>query len=147
MLISPSRRTRSWVRTWACTNTHAHARTRMHMHTQLKHSPLPAGLNSHPLAWLAYMPQGPQMTFILRFFNMHYSEKIQMEFETHLRRLMKRFSKEVHEDTHKVRAGNERKGQGAVAERTWVPSAKPRFSFWLFYSLCDLGRFLLLSEP
>lgn len=30
------------------------------------------------------------------------SEKIQMEFEIHLRRLMKRFSKEVHEDTHKV---------------------------------------------
>lgn len=30
------------------------------------------------------------------------SEKIQMEFETNLRRLMKRFSKEVHEDTHKV---------------------------------------------
>ncbi|XP_032988575.1 DNA repair protein complementing XP-C cells isoform X3 [Rhinolophus ferrumequinum] len=30
------------------------------------------------------------------------SEKTQMEFETHLRRLMKRFSKEVHEDTHKV---------------------------------------------
>ncbi|XP_023384847.1 DNA repair protein complementing XP-C cells isoform X3 [Pteropus vampyrus] len=30
------------------------------------------------------------------------SEKIQMEFETNLRRLMKRFNKEVHEDTHKV---------------------------------------------
>ncbi|XP_054451744.1 DNA repair protein complementing XP-C cells isoform X2 [Pteronotus mesoamericanus] len=30
------------------------------------------------------------------------SEKIQMEFETCLRRLMKRFSKEVHENTHKV---------------------------------------------
>ncbi|XP_072798033.1 DNA repair protein complementing XP-C cells isoform X2 [Vicugna pacos] len=30
------------------------------------------------------------------------SEKLKMEFETHLRRLMKRFSKEVHEDTHKV---------------------------------------------
>lgn len=30
------------------------------------------------------------------------SEKIQMEFETALRRLMKRFNKEVHEDTHKV---------------------------------------------
>ncbi|KAF6101693.1 XPC complex subunit, DNA damage recognition and repair factor [Phyllostomus discolor] len=30
------------------------------------------------------------------------SEKIQMEFETSLRRLMKRFSKEVHENTHKV---------------------------------------------
>ncbi|KAM8758728.1 DNA repair protein complementing XP-C cells isoform 1-T1 [Rhynchonycteris naso] len=30
------------------------------------------------------------------------SEKIQMEFEINLRRLMKRFSKEVHEDTHKV---------------------------------------------
>ncbi|KAM6162357.1 DNA repair protein complementing XP-C cells isoform 1-T2 [Erethizon dorsatum] len=29
-------------------------------------------------------------------------EKIQMECETHLRRLMKRFSKEVHENTHKV---------------------------------------------
>ncbi|KAM8758729.1 DNA repair protein complementing XP-C cells isoform 2-T2 [Rhynchonycteris naso] len=30
------------------------------------------------------------------------SEKIQMEFEINLRRLMKRFSKEVHEDTHKI---------------------------------------------
>ncbi|CAK6435595.1 unnamed protein product [Pipistrellus nathusii] len=30
------------------------------------------------------------------------SEKIQMEFETALRRMMKRFNKEVHEDTHKV---------------------------------------------
>ncbi|XP_016065360.1 PREDICTED: DNA repair protein complementing XP-C cells [Miniopterus natalensis] len=30
------------------------------------------------------------------------SEKVQMEFETALRRLMKRFNKEVHEDTHKV---------------------------------------------
>ncbi|XP_012517664.1 PREDICTED: DNA repair protein complementing XP-C cells [Propithecus coquereli] len=29
-------------------------------------------------------------------------EKIKMEFETHLRRVMKRFSREVHEDTHKV---------------------------------------------
>ncbi|XP_045048205.2 DNA repair protein complementing XP-C cells isoform X2 [Desmodus rotundus] len=29
-------------------------------------------------------------------------EKIQMEFETSLRRLMKRFNKEVHENTHKV---------------------------------------------
>ncbi|XP_019501500.1 PREDICTED: DNA repair protein complementing XP-C cells, partial [Hipposideros armiger] len=30
------------------------------------------------------------------------SERIKMEFETSLRRLMKRFNKEVHEDTHKV---------------------------------------------
>uniref|UniRef100_A0A8D1JSK1 p125 n=1 Tax=Sus scrofa TaxID=9823 RepID=A0A8D1JSK1_PIG len=30
------------------------------------------------------------------------SEKIKMEFETQLRRMMKRFNKEVHEDTHKV---------------------------------------------
>ncbi|XP_043742955.1 DNA repair protein complementing XP-C cells [Cervus elaphus] len=30
------------------------------------------------------------------------SEKIKMEFETYLRRMMKRFNKEVHEDTHKV---------------------------------------------
>uniref|UniRef100_A0A0D9RAM0 p125 n=1 Tax=Chlorocebus sabaeus TaxID=60711 RepID=A0A0D9RAM0_CHLSB len=30
------------------------------------------------------------------------SEKIKLEFETHLRRAMKRFNKEVHEDTHKV---------------------------------------------
>ncbi|XP_045390082.1 LOW QUALITY PROTEIN: DNA repair protein complementing XP-C cells [Lemur catta] len=29
-------------------------------------------------------------------------EKVKAEFETHLRRVMKRFSKEVHEDTHKV---------------------------------------------
>ncbi|XP_003463232.1 DNA repair protein complementing XP-C cells isoform X2 [Cavia porcellus] len=29
-------------------------------------------------------------------------EKIKMEFETHLRRMMKRFNKEVHENTHKV---------------------------------------------
>lgn len=33
---------------------------------------------------------------------MRCSEKIKMEFETYLRRMMKRFSKEVHEDTHKV---------------------------------------------
>ncbi|KAL4669873.1 hypothetical protein H8959_008427 [Pygathrix nigripes] len=30
------------------------------------------------------------------------SEKIKLEFETHLRRVMKRFNKEVHADTHKV---------------------------------------------
>ncbi|XP_004692408.1 PREDICTED: DNA repair protein complementing XP-C cells [Condylura cristata] len=30
------------------------------------------------------------------------SEKIKMEFETYLRRMMKRFNKEVHENTHKV---------------------------------------------
>ncbi|XP_048212285.1 DNA repair protein complementing XP-C cells [Perognathus longimembris pacificus] len=30
------------------------------------------------------------------------SEKIKVEFETYLRRMMKRFSKEVHENTHKV---------------------------------------------
>ncbi|XP_006901091.1 PREDICTED: DNA repair protein complementing XP-C cells isoform X2 [Elephantulus edwardii] len=30
------------------------------------------------------------------------SEKIRMEFETYLQRMIKRFSKEVHEDTHKV---------------------------------------------
>nr|XP_010588237.1 DNA repair protein complementing XP-C cells [Loxodonta africana] len=30
------------------------------------------------------------------------SEKAKMEFETYLRRVMKRFTKEVHEDTHKV---------------------------------------------
>ncbi|XP_059017832.1 DNA repair protein complementing XP-C cells isoform X2 [Mustela lutreola] len=30
------------------------------------------------------------------------SERIKVEFETYLRRMMKRFSKEVHEDTHKV---------------------------------------------
>ncbi|KAL4823430.1 hypothetical protein H8958_002112 [Nasalis larvatus] len=30
------------------------------------------------------------------------SEKIKLEFETHLRRAMKRFNKEVHADTHKV---------------------------------------------
>ncbi|XP_024211115.1 DNA repair protein complementing XP-C cells isoform X4 [Pan troglodytes] len=30
------------------------------------------------------------------------SEKIKLEFETYLRRAMKRFNKEVHEDTHKV---------------------------------------------
>ncbi|XP_039110887.1 DNA repair protein complementing XP-C cells isoform X2 [Hyaena hyaena] len=30
------------------------------------------------------------------------SERIKMEFETYLRRMMNRFSKEVHEDTHKV---------------------------------------------
>lgn len=60
---------------------------------------------------------------------MHYSEKIQMEFETALRRLMKRFNKEVHEDTHKVRAGSEGRGlcssllrQSAVAERAGVRS-------------------------
>ncbi|XP_006876659.1 PREDICTED: DNA repair protein complementing XP-C cells [Chrysochloris asiatica] len=30
------------------------------------------------------------------------SEKIKMEFETYLRRMMKRFNKQIHEDTHKV---------------------------------------------
>ncbi|KAM6214464.1 DNA repair protein complementing XP-C cells isoform 2-T2 [Rhynchocyon petersi] len=30
------------------------------------------------------------------------SEKMRLEFETYLRRMMKRFNKEVHEDTHKV---------------------------------------------
>ncbi|XP_023475669.2 DNA repair protein complementing XP-C cells isoform X1 [Equus caballus] len=30
------------------------------------------------------------------------SEKVKMEFETYLRRMVKRFNKEVHEDTHKV---------------------------------------------
>lgn len=40
--------------------------------------------------------------FILGFFIVHCSEKIKMEFETQLRRMMKRFNKEVHEDTHKV---------------------------------------------
>lgn len=60
---------------------------------------------------------------------MHYSEKIQMEFETALRRLMKRFNKGVHEDTHKVRAGREGRGlcpsllrQSAVVERARVRS-------------------------
>lgn len=103
---------------------------------------------------MTYMPQGAQMTFTFTFCNMYYSEKIQMEFEIHLRRLMKRFSKEVHEDTHKVRAANEEKGQysslsrlGAMAERTWGQSVKPGFCFWLFYSLCDLGSFFILAEP
>lgn len=41
----------------------------------------------------------------LGLFNVRCSEKIKMEFETYLRRMMKRFSKEVHEDTHKVRRG------------------------------------------
>lgn len=89
------------------------------------------------------------MTFTFTFFNMYYSEKIQMEFETNLRRLMKRFNKEVHEDTHKVRAGNEGKRQysslsrlGGMAERTWVQSVKLGFCFRLFYTLCDLGSFL-----
>lgn len=49
--------------------------------------------------------------FTLGFFDMHGSERIKMEFETYLRRMMNRFSKEVHEDTHKVRAG----GEGTVS--------------------------------
>lgn len=49
--------------------------------------------------------QGSVSHFILGFFNMHGSERIKVEFETYLRRMMKRFSKEVHEDTHKVRKG------------------------------------------
>lgn len=47
----------------------------------------------------------PVSHFILGFFHMHGSERIKMEFETYLRRMMNRFSKEVREDTHKVRAG------------------------------------------
>lgn len=36
---------------------------------------------------------------------MCFSEKIKMEFETYLRRMMKRFNKEVQENMHKVKAG------------------------------------------
>lgn len=46
-------------------------------------------------------------------FNVRCSEKIKMEFETYLRRMMKRFSKEVHEDTHKVRRGGQADGSRA----------------------------------
>ena len=38
-------------------------------------------------------------------FIMRCSEKIKMEFEMYLRRMMKRFNKEVHEDMHKVWPG------------------------------------------
>lgn len=37
-----------------------------------------------------------------------FSEKIKMEFETYLRRMMKRFNKEVQENMHKVKAGRAR---------------------------------------
>lgn len=46
----------------------------------------------------------------LGLFNVRCSEKIKMEFETYLRRMMKRFSKEIHEDTHKVRRGRRAEG-------------------------------------
>lgn len=72
--------------------------------------------------------------FILGLFNMHYSEKIQMEFETALRRMMKRFNKEVHEDTHKVRAGSGGR-QSAVAERAGVRSQGTLSCSWLSHSL------------
>lgn len=38
-----------------------------------------------------------------------FSEKIKMELETYLRRMMKRFNKEVQENMHKVMAGRARK--------------------------------------
>lgn len=84
---------------------------------------------------------------------MYYSEKIQMEFETALRRLMKRFNKEVHEDTHKVRTGSEGRGLCTCVEAEWgggkswgSQSRKPTSCSWLSYSLCDVGKFLTLSE-
>lgn len=52
-------------------------------------------------------------------FNVRCSEKIKMEFETYLRRMMKRFSKEVHEDTHKVRRGRRWGGRRAAPTRGW----------------------------
>lgn len=72
-----------------------------------------------------------------------------MEFETALRRLMKRFNKEVHEDTHKVRAGSAGRGLLLFAEcgggESWgSQSGKPGSCFWLSYP--DLGKFLTPSE-
>lgn len=91
------------------------------------------------------------MTFTFTFCNMYYSEKIQMEFEIHLRRLMKRFSKEVHEDTHKVRAANEGKGQysslsrlGAMAERTGVSQSNLGFVSGSSTHCVTLAVFLFL---
>lgn len=58
-------------------------------------------------------------------FNVRCSEKIKMEFETYLRRMMKRFNKEVHEDTHKVwdeEAGV--RGTGSVSHAAGSPEAK-----------------------
>lgn len=43
--------------------------------------------------------------FNLGSFTVCFSEKIKMEFETYLRRMMKRFNKEVQENMHKVMAG------------------------------------------
>lgn len=66
---------------------------------------------------------------------MHGSERIKVEFETYLRRMMKRFSKEVREDTHKVRAGGEGtvsslSRQGGVVHTTSVLSQA-----WLCWAL------------
>lgn len=47
-------------------------------------------------------------------FNVRCSEKIKMEFETYLRRMMKRFNKEVHEDMHKVRPGRAAGGRALM---------------------------------
>lgn len=69
-----------------------------------------------------------------------------MEFETYLRRMVKRFNKEVHEDTHKVRAALLFAEAEQWKERGGAQSVKPRSCLWLL-SLCDLGRFLNLSEP
>lgn len=81
--------------------------------------------------------------FIPRFFTMCCSEKIKLEFETHLRRAMKRFNKEVHEDTHKVRARDDREGLFVVGGKSLC---SPRLYFWLCCSLCGHGKFLTLSE-
>lgn len=85
-----------------------------------------------------------------QMFDIPCSEKIKMEFETHLRRMMKRFNKEVHEDTHKVRTGDG--GQDGVPlcqgrKNMSSQSSRPQSCFWLLNSLCDLGMFLILSEP
>lgn len=58
------------------------------------------------------------------FFNMPCSERIKVEFETYLRRMMKRFSKEVREDTHKVRAGG-RGDSVLAAEAGWCGALPP----------------------
>lgn len=71
------------------------------------------------------------------------SEKIKLEFETHLRRAMKRFNKEVHEDTHKVRARDDGEGLFVVGDKSLC---SPRLYFWLCCSLCGHGKFLTLSE-
>lgn len=74
---------------------------------------------SRNMGWLTPPPHSQVLTLPRR-------EKIKMEFETHLRRMMKRFNKEVHENTHKVRTGREKEGKAEFLciTQNWVLSCQ-----------------------